>query len=181
MNSDRYFEDFEAGMKFKGAVGRTVTDADNIWFTLMTNNNNQIHFNADYARRNYAGEPFRGRMVVNGFFTLATVAGILVEQTSAHGIMLGMTSLKFVNPVFAGDTIYAECEVKATRRSEHRKGNGVVSIRTRGYNQRGETLVEFDRDFLVRERKAVWSGGRSGRGRPRQAHAGAGAPGKPPR
>ena len=157
MASDMYFEDFVPGMKLKGTVGRTVTDADNIWFTLMTNNNNQIHFNADYAQKNYGGEPFKGRMVVNGFFTLATVVGILVEQTSAHGIMLGLTNVKFVNPVFAGDTIYGECEVTATRKSESRKGNGIVSIRTWGYNQRGEKLVEFDRDFMVREREAVWS------------------------
>ena len=158
MSSGMYFEDFEPGMKFKGTVGRTVTDADNIWFTLMTNNNNQIHFNVDYAQKKYAGEPFKGRMVVNGFFTLSTVVGILVEQTSAHGIMLGLTNVKFVNPVFAGDTIYAECEVTAARKSESRKGNGIVSIRTWGYNQRGERLVEFDRDFMVREREAVWSG-----------------------
>ncbi|MDG7007878.1 MAG: MaoC family dehydratase [Nitrososphaerota archaeon] len=150
-------------MKFKGAVGRTVTDTDNIWFTLMTNNNNQIHFNADYAQKNYAGEPFRGRMVVNGFFTLAAVAGILVEQTSAHGFMLGLTNVKFVAPVFAGDTIYAECEVTATKKSESREGNGVVSIRTWGYNQRGEKLIEFDRDFMVRERGAAW-GQSQGRG-----------------
>ena len=164
-----YFEDFKPGTKSKGAVGRTVTDADNIWFTLMTNNN-QIHFNADYVRKNYAGEPFRGRMVVNGFFTLATVAGILVEQTSAHGFMLGLTNVKFIAPVFAGDTIYAECEVTAARKSESREGNGVVNIRTWGYNQKGEELIEFDRDSMVRERGATWgqSQGRTdARSRPR--------------
>ena len=151
-----YFGDFEPGMKFKGAVGRTVTDADNIWFTLMTNNGNQIHFNADYAQKNFPGEPFRGRMVVNGFMTLATVAGLLVDQTSAHGVMLGLTNVRFVSPVFAGDTIYAECEVRSSSRSEKRTGNGVVSIRTGGYNPRGEKYIEFDRDFMVRERGAVW-------------------------
>ena len=151
-----YFDDFKAGMKFKGKVGRTVTDADNIWFTLMTNNNNQIHFNEDYVRKNFPGEPFKGRMAVNGFFTLATVAGILVEQTSTNGFMLGLTNVKFVNPVFAGDTIYAECEVTATRKSESRKGNGIVSLRSWGFNQRREKLIEFDRDFMVREKDAVW-------------------------
>ena len=156
-----YFEDFRPGLKFKGKVGRTVTDSDNIWFTLMTNNNNQIHFNADYARKNYSGEPFKGRMVVNGFFTLATVAGILVEQTSAHGFMLGLSNVKFANPVFAGDTIYAECEVTATRKSESRKGNGIVSLKTWGYNQRRETVIEFDRDFMVREKGEVWGGSKS--------------------
>jgi len=147
-----YFQDFRRGMKFKGSVGRTVTDADNIWFTLMTNNNNQIHFNADYAKRNFPGKPFWGRMVVNGFLTLATVAGILVEQTSANGFMLGLRNVEFLSPVFAGDTIYAECEVTSTRRSKTRKGSGIVSLKTRGYNQRGKTVIEFDRDFMVRER-----------------------------
>ena len=162
MQSDMYFEDFKPGLKFKGIVGRTVTDADNIWFTLMTNNSNQIHFNVDYVQKNYGGEPFKGRMVVNGFFTLATVVGILVEQTSAHGIMLGLTNAKFLNPVFAGDTIYAECQVTGTRKSESRRGNGIVSIRTWGYNQRRERVVEFDRDFMVRERGAVWDSARPG-------------------
>jgi itaconyl-CoA hydratase len=164
MPSDLYFEDFKPGMKFKGSVGRTVTDADNIWFTLMTNNSNQIHFNADYARKNFPGEPFNGRMVVNGFLTLAIAAGILVEQTSAHGFMLGLNNVKFLNPVFAGDTIYAECEVTATRKSKSRKGNGIVSIRTWGNNQRGEKVVEFDRDFMMREREEVWSGAGPGAG-----------------
>ena len=156
MPSDMYFDDFRPGMRFKGAVGRTFTDADNIWFTLKTNNNNQIHFNADYAQKNFPGEPFKGRMLVNGFMTLATVAGILVDHTSAHGVMLGLTNVRFVRPVFSGDTIYAECEVTGARESEKRKGNGIVSIRTWGYNQRGEKLVEFDRDFMVRERGTAW-------------------------
>jgi itaconyl-CoA hydratase len=161
MPSDMYFDDFKPGMKFKGRVGRTVTDADNIWFTLMTNNDNQIHFNADYAKKNFAEEPFKGRMVVNGFFTLATVAGILVEQTSEHGFMLGLSNVRFVNPVFAGDTIYAECEVTATRESRSRKGSGIVSLRTSGYNQRREKVIEFDRDFIGRGRGKVWSRSKS--------------------
>jgi acyl dehydratase len=163
-----YFEDFKPGMKFKGSVGRTLTDADNIWFTLMTNNGNQIHFNADYAKKNFPGEPFKGRMVVNGFLTIATVAGILVEKTSANGFMLGMRNVRFLNPVFGGDTIYAECEVTRTRESESRPGNGIVSLKTLGYNQRGEKLVEFDRDFMVRKRGAVW-GSPSGANQRRKA------------
>ena len=155
MPSDMYFEDFKPGMKIKGSIGRTVTDADNIWFTLMTNNGNQIHFNADYAQKNFPGEPFRGRMVVNGFMTLATVAGLLVDQTSAHGVMLGLTNVRFVSPVFSGDTIYAECEVTATRKLKSKKGTGIVSVKTWGYNQRGERIIEFDRDFMVREGDVV--------------------------
>jgi len=149
-----YFEDFKQGMKFEGKVGRTITDADNIWFTLMTNNNNQIHFNADYAKRNFSGEPFKGRMVVNGFLTLATVAGILVEQTSANGFMLGLRDVSLLHPVFAGDTIYAECEVVDARASKSRPNSGIVTLRTWGYNQRREKLIEFVRDFMVRKRRS---------------------------
>lgn len=151
-----YFEDFKVGMRFKGRVGRTVTDADNIWFTLMTNNSNQIHFNKDYTEKNFPGEPFNGRMVVNGLFTLSTVIGILVEQTSANGFMLGLDNVKFIAPVFAGDTIYAECEVKEVRESKSRPEGGIVKIRTWGYNQRGEKVIEFDRYFMVRKRGYAW-------------------------
>ncbi len=158
-----YFEDFRRGTKFKGKVGRTVTDADNIWFTLLTNNSNQIHFNADYAKKNFPGKPFKGRMVVNGFFTLATVAGILVDQTSSNGFMLGIRNVKFLSPVFAGDTIYAECEVTGARESKSRPGSGVVTLRSWGLNQMGEKLVEFERDFMVRKASAVRRPGRRGR------------------
>jgi acyl dehydratase len=65
-----YFEDLDIGMKFKSKIGRTLTDVDNIWFTLLTNNTNQIHFNKDYTERYYAGEPFKGKLVVNGILTL---------------------------------------------------------------------------------------------------------------
>ncbi len=153
-----FFEDFRKGVRLKGKVGRTVTDPDNIWFTLLTNNANQIHFNADYARREFPGEPFRGRMVVNGFLTLATVAGMLVEQTSANGFMLGLRDVKFLHPVFAGDTIYAECEVVATRVSASIPGSGIVTLRTWGTNQRGEKVLEFLRDFMVKRRRQPTSG-----------------------
>lgn len=151
-----YFENFKVGMKFKGSVGRTITDQDNIWFTLLTNNSNQIHFNRDYTERNFKAEPFKGRLVVNGFLTLATVAGILVQFTSANGFMLGVSNVKFPCPVFGGDTVYAECEVTAARESASRAGNGIVDIHTWGTNQRGEKVVEFDRAFMVRKKGVVW-------------------------
>ncbi|MDG6900972.1 MAG: MaoC family dehydratase [Nitrososphaerota archaeon] len=153
-----FFEDFRKGVRLKGKVGRTVTDSDNIWFTLLTNNANQIHFNADYARREFPGEPFRGRMVVNGFLTLATVAGILVDQTSASGFMLGLRDVKFLHPVFAGDTIYAECEVVAARVSASIPDSGIVTLRTWGTNQRGEKVLEFLRDFMAKRRRQQASG-----------------------
>ncbi|EHP69388.1 acyl dehydratase [Metallosphaera yellowstonensis MK1] len=143
---------------FKSKVGRTITDVDNIWFTLLTNNSNQIHFNKDYTEKYFPGEPFKGRLVVNGFLTLAIVAGLLVEQTSQNSFMLGIENVKFLNPVFAGDTIYGEAEVIEVRESKSRAGFGIVKIRTWGYNQRGEKVVEFDRVFMVRKRGVSWTG-----------------------
>ena len=153
-----YFEDFKVGQKFKSKVGRTITEADNIWFTLLTNNSNQIHFNKDYTEKFFPGEPFKGRLVVNGFLTLAIVAGLLVEHTSQNGFMLGIENVKFLHPVFPGDTIYAEAEVIEVRESKSRPGFGIVKIRTYGYNQNGEKVIEFDRVFMVRKRGAVWTG-----------------------
>ncbi|MCH4815528.1 MAG: MaoC family dehydratase [Saccharolobus sp.] len=155
--SGPFFEDFKVGQKFKSKVGRTITDVDNIWFTLLTNNSNQIHFNKDYTAKNFPGEPFNGRLVVNGFLTLTIVAGLLVEQTSQNGFMLGIENVKFLHPVFSGDTIYAEAEVIEVRESKSRPGFGIVKIRSYGYNQKGEKLIEFDRVFMVRKRGAKWS------------------------
>jgi itaconyl-CoA hydratase len=155
-----FFEDFKPGQKFKSRVGRTILDVDNVWFTLLTNNNNQIHFNQDYTSKFYPGEPFKGRLVVNGFLTLAVTAGLLVEYTSTSGFMLGLENVKFLNPVFSGDTIYAEAEVLEVRESRSREGFGIVKIRTWGVNQRGEKVVEFDRIFMIRKRNAVWTGER---------------------
>jgi len=158
MDEAPYFEDFKVGQKFKSRVGRTITETDNIWFTLLTNNSNQIHFNKDYTEKVFPGEPFNGRLVVNGFLTLAIVAGLLVEQTSQNGFMLGLENVRFLHPVFPGDTIYAEAEVIEVRESKSRPDFGIVKIRTYGYNQKGEKVIEFDRVFMVRKRGAVWKG-----------------------
>ncbi|BBD73618.1 MaoC family dehydratase [Sulfodiicoccus acidiphilus] len=160
MESGPFFEDFRQGQKFRSKVGRTLLDVDNVWFTLLTNNNNQIHFNQDYTSKNFPGDPFKGRLVVNGFLTLAVTAGLLVEYTSAMGFMLGVDNVKFLQPVFAGDTLYAEAEVTEVRESKSREGFGVVKVRTWGVNQRGEKVIEFDRAFMVRKRTAVWTGER---------------------
>lgn len=146
-----YFEDLRPGFKFRSPVGRTITDADNVWFTLLTNNVNQIHFNRDYVEKHYPGDPFHGRLVVNGILTLAVAVG-LTSPLSARGFMLGLENVRFKRPVFAGDTIYAEAEVVEARESRSRPGFGVVKLRTRVYNQRGEVVLEFDRVIMVPKR-----------------------------
>jgi itaconyl-CoA hydratase len=155
-DSGKHFEDFRKGQKLEGKVGRTITETDNIWFTLLTNNSNQIHFNADYAKRYFPGKPFEGRMVVNGFFTLGLVAGLLVDVTSVNGFMLGIDKVKYLKPVFPGDTLYAECEVVAVRPSSSQPGLGIVVIACWGLNQHGAKVIKFSRSFMVRKRKIVW-------------------------
>lgn len=157
-----FFEDFTVGRKVRSRVGRTITDTDNIWFTLLTGNSNQIHFNEDYTRRTFPGEPFRGRMVVNGFLTIAIAAGLLVDETSRNGFQVGMENVKFLHPAFHGDTIYSEAEVTEVRESRSRPGFGLVKLRTRGLNEQGETLVEFDRVFMVRKKGETWDGRHAG-------------------
>jgi itaconyl-CoA hydratase len=155
--SSPYFEDFKVGQKFKSRIGRTITETDNIWFSLLTNNSNQIHFNKDYCEKYFPGDPFRGRLVINGFLTVAIVSGMLVEYTSENGFMLGLNNVKFHHPLFPGDTLYANCEVTDVRESKKRpEKSGIVELKTQGYNQRNDLIVEFDRVFMVRKRGAVW-------------------------
>lgn len=157
-----YYEDFEKGAIFRSRSGRTLTDTDNIWFSLLTNNSNQIHFNEDYVVKNYPGPPFNGKLVVNGMLTLAVVVGLMVEFTSAKGFMLSLDNAKFTSPAFSGDTIYAEAEVTDRRESKSRKGFGIVTIRTTGKNQKGDTLVTFDRKFMIPLKGSRWSGKKEG-------------------
>src|SRR5438132_1053021 len=110
--------------------GRTLTDVDNIWFTLLTCNSNPIHFNKDYAERNFAEPPFLGRLVVNALLVLSIVLGITVEDTSKNGIMLTLTDCKILKPTFAGDTLYAKSQVLDRRESESHPTMGIVTIKT---------------------------------------------------
>lgn len=157
--SGPYFEDLVPGMRFRNPVGRTVTDVDNIWFTLLTNNVNPIHFDKGYVERSYGGEPFGGRLVVNGLLTLGIAMG-LTTHLSSRGFMLGIENVRFHKPVFAGDTIYAEAEVVEARESRSRPGFGVVRLRVRAYNQRGDLVLEGDRILMVPKRGSGEPGGR---------------------
>jgi acyl dehydratase len=151
-----FYEDFEPGKVIHHPTGRTITDTDNIWFTLLTCNTNQIHFNKDYAARNYADPPFNGKLVVNSLLTFAIVLGLSVSDTSKNGIMLGMTDWKALRPVFAGDTIYSQSRVIDKRESNSHPNMGLVTILTRGLKQDGTVVVEFKRTFMVRKSQRVW-------------------------
>jgi len=151
-----FYEDFEPGRILHHHGGRTITDTDNIWFTLLTCNTNQIHFNKEYVAKNFANPPFSGRLVVNSLLTFSIVLGLSVGETSKNGIMLGMTDWKAVNPVFAGDTIYSESEVINKRESKSHPNMGLVTVLTRGFKQGETPVIEFRRTFMVRKSQKEW-------------------------
>ncbi len=153
---ERFYEDISIGDTYRSETGRTITDNDNIWFTLITNNSNQIHFNRDYTEKNYSSEPFNGRLVVNGMFTMAVVVGLSVEYTSKNGFMLGIDNVKFKKPVFAGDTLYAKIEVIEKRESKSHHGFGIIGIKTTGINQNSEEILEMTRLFMIPMRNNKW-------------------------
>jgi acyl dehydratase len=143
----RYFEDFEVGDVYRCRLGRTVTEADNIWFTLLTNNTNQIHFNSEYAKRTEYGRP-----LINSALTLAIVAGMGVADVSENGFALGWDQIELPNPLFAGDTLYSESEVLEKRESKSRPQCGIVKVRTRGIQQEGRVVIQYARSVMVWKR-----------------------------
>jgi itaconyl-CoA hydratase len=146
----RFYEDFEVGDVFKSRLGRTVTETDNIWFTCLTMNTNQVHFNNVFAEGSMLGRP-----LVNSAFTLALVTGLTVPDTSENAAAnLAWTDITLPSPVFAGDTIWAESEILDKRESSSRPNVGIVTMRSRGINQRREVVVEFKRTFMVYKRSA---------------------------
>ena len=141
----RYFEDFTVGETYKHWPGRTITAADNTWFTLLTMNQHPIHFDEEYAKHTEFGKP-----LVNSALTLAIVAGMSVADVSQKAIAnLGWTDIKMPAPVFNGDTIYAESTVLEKRVSKSRPTQGVVSVSTRAWKQDGTTVMTYSRTVLV--------------------------------
>lgn len=147
----RFYDDFDVGDVFQSRLGRTITETDNVWFTCLTLNTNQVHFNNEFA----AGTRF-GRALVNSTFTLALVTGMSVPDTSENATAnLSWTDIKLPNPVYVGDTLWAETEVVSKRESTSRSGVGIIGVRCRGINQRREVVIEFQRTFMVYKRSAA--------------------------
>ena len=140
----RFFEDFHVGDIYRSRLGRTITETDNIQFTMITNNTNQIHFNAHYASLTEFKKP-----LVNSALTLSVVAGLGVSDLSENGFALGWDYIKLPNPVLPGDTLYSESEVISVRESKSRPAQGVVKVRTRGLNQDGVVVIEYERSIMV--------------------------------
>lgn len=146
----RFWEDFEVGDVFRSRFGRTITETDNVWFTCLTMNTNQVHFNVPFAERTRFGRP-----LVNSALTLALVTGMTVPDTSENAAAnLSWTDIELPNPVFVGDTLWAESEVTDTRESRSNPTVGIVTLRCRGINQRREVVIEFKRVFMVYRRDA---------------------------
>ena len=139
------YGELEIGRVARSRVGRTITDTDNVWFSLLTMNANPLHVDANYSAQTEWGRP-----LVNSALTLAVVLGLSVPDTSeAGGVNLGWDEVRLPAPVVPGDTLYAETEILDKRESRSRPGYGIVSVRTRGLNQRDEVVIEFRRSFML--------------------------------
>ena len=147
----RVFEDFEVGDVYPHPLGRTIVSADNIWFTLLTQNTNPIHFDRVYAAKTEFKKP-----LVNSTFTLALVTGQSVTDISQNVMAnLGWDDVRLPNPVFEGDTIFSQSTVLDKRESKSRTNVGIVRVETVGFNQDGTVVISFKRTFMVFKRGHV--------------------------
>jgi acyl dehydratase len=144
----RFFEDFEVGDVYEHPLGRTITSADNIWFTLLTQNTAPVHFDHEYASQTEFGRP-----LVNSCLTLALTTGQSVTDISQNVMAnLGWDEVRLPAPVFEGDTIYSRSEVLERRDSRSRPNVGVVTVRTVGFNQDGVEVISYRRTVMVYRR-----------------------------
>jgi len=144
----RYFDDFKVGDVYEHSPGRSITETDNIWFTLLTMNTHPVHFDNAYAAKSEFG-----KALVNSCLTLSMVVGMSVRDVSQKAIAnLGWTDIKLTAPVFVGDTLYADSEVLAKRESKSRPTQGIVTVRTTGRKADGTVVITFERAMLVPKR-----------------------------
>ena len=141
----RSFEDFNIGDIYEHRPGRTITETDNTWFTLLTMNTHPMHFDKEYAKASEFG-----RVIVCSPLTVAIMVGMSVTDVSQRAVAnLGWDEIKLTFPLFVGDTLYAESEVTAKRESQSRPDNGIVTVATRGMNQDGKVVCSFVRKMLI--------------------------------
>lgn len=144
----RYYEDFVVGHVYEHRPGRTITDTDNVWFTLLTMNTHPTHFDYAYAAKTEFGKP-----LVVSTLTLALLTGMSVSDVSQKAVAnLGWDEVRMPHPLFCGDTLYAESEVLEKRESASRPEQGLVTVRTIGRNQTGDIVCSFKRTILVWKR-----------------------------
>ena len=144
----RYFEDFVVGHIYEHRPGRTITDTDNVWFTLLTMNTHPAHFDYEFAKSTEFGKP-----LVCSPLTVALMVGMSVSDLSQKAVAnLGWDNIKLSHPLFPGDTLYAESEVLETRESSSRPEQGIVTVKTIGKNQHGDVISTFNRTMLIWKR-----------------------------
>lgn len=147
-----YFEQFEPGQRFEHAVRRTVTEADNVFFSTLTMNPAAIHLDAEYAK----GTPF-GERLVNSLFTLGLLVGLSVYDTTFGTTIgnLGFEEVRFPKPVLIGDTLRAVTAVISRRESQSRQDSGIVVLEHRAFNQRDEEVAFCRRAALILRKPVV--------------------------
>ena len=144
----RFYEDFEPGDIYYHPLGKTVTTADNQWFTLLTQNTAKVHFDENIASQTEFGRP-----LVNSTFILSLVTGQSVIDLSFNVMAnLGWDEVRLPAPVFEGDTIYSRSKVIETRASQSRPTIGIVTVATEGYNQNSVVVIRYLRTFMVYRR-----------------------------
>lgn len=141
-----YFEEFTVGQKFDHTIRRTITEADNVWFSALTHNPAPLHLDAEYMKQSEFGKP-----IVNSCLTLAFMVGISVGETTVGTTVanLGWDEVRFPKPLFHGDTIHIQTEVLELRDSKSRPANGIVIFAHRAYNQHDELVGECKRSALM--------------------------------
>ena len=144
-----YYEEFNLGMEFRHPLTRTVTEMDNVMFCAMTHNPQPLHLDEEYAKTT-----FYGQRIVNSLFTLGLVIGITVTETTLGTTLgnLGMTDVRFKNPVLHGDTIHVVTQIKNMRESKSRSDSGIVTFEHTGYNQRNEEIAYCIRTGLIKKK-----------------------------
>jgi len=141
----RYFEDFEIGDIYEHRPGRTITETDNTWFTLLTMNQHPLHFDKEYGAKTEFG-----KVLVNSCLTISLVTGMSVSDISQKTIAnLGWDKVRLSGPVFIGDTLYAESQVLSKRESNSRANQGIVSVETKGIKQDESVVISFERSMLI--------------------------------
>ncbi len=147
-----WFDELELEVVYKHRPGRTITEADNVWFSAVTMNPQALHLDAAFS----ADNPPYHRMLVNSMFTLATLVGLSVGQLTQGTTVanLGFAEIAFPKPMFHGDTLYAETVVLDKRESKSRPGEGIVTLEHTGRNQHGEVVATAVRKALIRKAPA---------------------------
>lgn len=144
----RYLEDFAVGDVYEHRPGRSITESDNTWFTLLTMNQHPLHFDREYGEKSEFGQ-----VLVNSCLTISIVTGMSVSDISQKTVAnLGWDKVRLTGPVFIGDTIYAESKVLSIRESNSRPNQGIVTVETVGKKQDGTQVISFERSMLIPKR-----------------------------